>query len=484
MNFKLYNHLGFHNPYYIEKEGKFIITNEFNDIISQGDQRVLDFTALVQVISAGYSFGDRTLLKDVQKTPWMARPSIEGGSWNYFDVPSHDEKIYSAEYIAERFYDLLKAELRTYISGRKNIGILITGGMDSRIVACVLNNMMKHGEMENISVLGITWGNYGSRDVVYGKQICDIYGWDWKHVVVDAEQMYENINIAADMGCAFSPIHLHAMSKVASIKGLDCILAGSFGDSVGRAEFSGIKVENLKSLLGKINNVTGFLRQDYLALSYVQSADDIKNYHLRFPQSKTYMLMEQDQQLHYMRRMLNACMSVIDRSIPLFQMFSAPEVFGFMWSIDPKLRTDLIYKMILDKYANELTDIPWARTGKRYMIEDSVPDNYAKRHHNYGEMLRTELYSDLENRILKSSLLDSGVFNKSTVRNILKACHKMPIKNSYFYEERLAYLASLAIFIDKYHINIDLPDRKSSMWDGIKPMLRYFAKLAITQSRL
>jgi len=474
--FNHYNHLGFHNPYYLKSDEYFHIQNRLEDVLTLDIKKDFDFTALVQVLTAGFPFGDRTLIKGINKTPWMARSSQDLKAWEYFDVPYHKENFFDVDEIEETFFQLLKSELLSYIGDKKSIGLLLTGGMDSRIVACVLSNLIKEGDLKNISVIGITWGQANSRDVVYAQKICSIYNWEWTHLIVDAEQMYNNIHLTAEMGCEFSPIHLHAMEKVSKIEGLDCVIGGSFGDSVGRAEFSGVKVQNLSSLLSKLKKSTGILRDDYYELSYNDSKNDIEKYHRLFPQEKEYMLYEQDQQLHYMRRMLNACMSLIDKTIPLYQMFSAPSVYGYIWSIHPDLRGDFLYKVILEKYGKELSDIPWARTGKPYMKNDVAPDHYSKSHHNYGELLRKELYPELENLIKKSSLLESKILNKTNVNALLVACRNFPIKGSYFYEEKLAYLASLSIFLEKNQINIKMDDSPAYWKNTIKPISVYFTK--------
>ncbi|MCH5598726.1 hypothetical protein [Niabella ginsengisoli] len=108
--FDLYNYLGFHNPYYTEV-GQQMISSEFEKIIEPVNSRTLDFTAVVQILSAGYAFGDRTLIQEVKKTPWMARPGVKKGDWEYFDLPNHQENLIEQEEAALRFYELLKKNL-------------------------------------------------------------------------------------------------------------------------------------------------------------------------------------------------------------------------------------------------------------------------------------------------------------------------------------------------------------------------------------
>src|SRR5690606_37656538 len=100
----------------------------------------------------------------------------------------------SPEKIAVKFHDLLLSELRKYIGTKKSIGILLSGGMDSRILAGLLQEIRQEsGSNTNFDVVALTWGLPSSRDVVYAAKIAKGYNWEWKHFEVGVEQMEENI---------------------------------------------------------------------------------------------------------------------------------------------------------------------------------------------------------------------------------------------------------------------------------------------------
>lgn len=477
IQFKYYNHLGFHNPYFKIENGKFNIKANLPEILDSCPQKTLDFAAVVEILSTGYAFGDRTLVKEIKKTPWMAKPNADLTNWDFFKLPKHQENQIDEYDVAKHFFKLLEEELLSYVNAHDHIGILLTGGMDSRIVAAVLKQLILQKKISKNKVTAFTWGSLDSRDVVYGKRIAKLYSWDWKHVVVDVLQMQENFDWIVKNGCEFTPLHLHAMSKVAQEETLDCVLAGSFGDSIGRGEYSGIHAKNLKSLDLKIHNPGSILRGDYKTLSAVDILQDIQNYHLLFPEQKAYQQNELDMQLHYMRRMLNPCMSLINKKIPLYQMFSAPEVFGYMWSLHPDCRTDKVYLHILEKYAPELLDIPWARNGVRYLSENETPDQFKKKHHQYGEMIRDHFYELITEKIEEHSAIAAQIFNLKNLRKLIKNCKKYPLDNSFTYEEKLLWIAALLEFINKYNITIKLPkNKKVDMFTALKEDVKYKAK--------
>lgn len=477
--FNYYNHLGFHNPYFFLENGKLLIESDFETALNLNgnSERTLDFTALVEVFSTGFCFSDRTLIKGLKKTPWMAKPNYEATDWEYCNVPLHYENKVEKEIVVDTFYSLLEKELLNYIKPYKNIGILLTGGMDSRIVAGILHNLQEDGKIESKEVFAYTWGSENSRDVVYARQIANLYNWRWENLIVDAKQMEENCDLGIENGCEFTPIHLHAMPQIATQNHLHCVLAGSFGDSVGRAEFSGVNVSNLGSLSHKIGNIGGVLRNDFKNLLNKEIESDLDRYHKLFPQKKLYQQYEQDQQLHYMRRMLNACMSVINKKIPLFQMFSSPEVFGFMWSLDPETRDNSIYYKLLKKYSPELLKVPWARTGMSYYETDgSKPDQYLKKHHDYGKMIRTHFLPYIDSAISDNLGQAKYLFDVNTLRKLLKNVRDYPINGGIVFEDRLLYVGQILNFIKKYDVEIDLPYKKPVFFSAIESDVYYKAK--------
>ena len=69
------------------------------------------------------------------------------------------------------------------------------------------------------------------------------------------------------------------MLKVREEKDLDCILAGSYGDSIGRAEYASRRVTNLLDMRDKIKNPNGFLKKSILNV-YKDDIDQDINFYL------------------------------------------------------------------------------------------------------------------------------------------------------------------------------------------------------------
>jgi len=88
--FEKYNHLGFFNPYVLKNNGSLEIRKDFDSALKFSEKK-LDYSSVAQILNFGFSLGDRTLISDVHKTPWMAKPNNANSDWEYFNVPSHNE---------------------------------------------------------------------------------------------------------------------------------------------------------------------------------------------------------------------------------------------------------------------------------------------------------------------------------------------------------------------------------------------------------
>lgn len=451
--FERYNHLGFYNPFYFRDNlGEFVIRKSFPEISSLYTGKLeLDVVGIIELFSKRHFLGDRTLVKGVRKTPWMAKPAPDNKSWEYFSIPPHDERESDEQTMAKKLFHLICQEILEYVGESRSVGILLSGGMDSRMVAGALDYLIKTGQLSNLSVRALTWGNDNSRDVVYARRIADRLGWDWKQYKVGPEELYNNIEQSADRGCEYAAMHLHAIPQIRDDNELDCVLGGSYGDSVGRAEYSGVGVRNLDAIGDGIINFGGLLKIN-LFEEYQNVDQDIKEYHDLFPQPKKYQQYELDHQLHYMRRMLNPCMEVIGEKMPFYQVFTKPEVFSYMWSINPKYRNDEVYRYMLKHFYTSLNDIPWARTGIEYGKTEGIPDKFSKEHHSYSFILSNELYSDIARLVMSEQVKEAGIFNIDSIKNILSLIKYLP-KNNFDYLERITWLASFARFMEKYNIS-------------------------------
>ena len=417
---------------------------------AKNDRNEINVPALVSILTNGFALGDETLIQNLTKTRWLTK--FEDGRWLRSDYPKFDHIRSSTDEIGRSLFQLLKKEILTFVQDYSTVGLLLTGGMDSRMAAGVLDCLIKDGDLVGVKVVALTWGDEESRDSIYAREIAKRLNWDWKGFKITSELLARNILTTAERGAEFSPTHLHGMSLVSEESGIDVILAASYGDSLGRGEYSGRTIGNLRDIRYRINNSYGILSNGVIKDCSAYIDKSVIDYWSEYPQREHYQQVEQDYQIHYMRRMLNPCMSVIHERIPTRQLFSSPELVNYMWSLDPACRNNDAYKALLNLYETDLKDIPWAKTGLVYDDTQGSPDPYRKSHTDYSEMLRTDLLSQVEEEVLSDAISELRIFNTSTLERVFKLLRSKKYVENKTLEEMTLWIASLSIMVRKYKL--------------------------------
>jgi len=416
-----------------------------------GKEVALDYAGVVTKACFPFLLRDRTLIEGVKRAPWMSE-YVGNDNWRAHKLPLHRAIIPNKESFAAELKAALLEEATSYLGNSERVGILLSGGMDSRVVAAIVRQLQERfGTPKH--VVALTWGDENSRDVVYSQRIAERFGWEFRHFPITVDTLKENLDIAGRYGAEVSPIHLHAIPEISSQLDLDVILAGSYGDSIGRAEYSGRKITELKEINVRHLNKFGLIRESLLRdvlpvirndASYFSACLSGKNNDIR--------KKEIQHQMHYLRRMLQCTMMNLSRNARFYQMFSCRHVVSLMWSLDPSWRTDIWYEILLKELPGNLLSIPWARTGNRYNQEKGDGDALSKQYHKYGRWLRSDLKSLVHERVSSDTIRDIGIFNPSALVKFLKAWQRATTDGPNSLDEIASWIVSLHSFISFYHI--------------------------------
>lgn len=447
-----WDHLGTNFPYYFNSEEPRRFYFSIGEALANQDSQKLkiDPVGILQMLSRSYMFGDRTLIDGLRMCPWMARPT-EGNGWCYADVPRHGNAKVNPRSIAITLLDALESEMVGYIGDIGSVGILLSGGLDSRIVAGVLRKLQLE-KVFNGDVLAMTWGIEGTRDVEYAKAIASRFGWEWQHYAITAENLRQNIIEAGKAGAEFAPLHLHAMPMVKKARGIDMIVAATYGDGIGKAKYSGRDLTKLAPTIPRSPNRYGLVQCDVVSSIGDKIANDVYAYRSRVPRSHEYEYRECEQQIHYLRRKLNPCMMYMNQELKVVQAFTSPQVFSLMWSIDPVYRNSEIYYQLLRLLPGDLGSIPESASGLRVGAKHGIPDQMPQVHHRYGIWLRRELQGFVERLVMQGPLLEIGIFNESAVRRLMRIWPKACTITTNSIDEIVSWLASFSVFLTTYGI--------------------------------
>lgn len=213
-----YNYLGARAYYFMHGDSNLCFARIKEYLIANDREQIqINPVAVLGILMKNYAIGTATLIKGIERTPWMARPDGTGG-WESAELPMHGNLLVAPEQVALELGRRLRDEALAFLAGKKTIGILLSGGMDSRIVAGLVRQLQQAGDF-NGDVVALTWGTLESRDVLYAQRIAQVFGWEYVQFSLSAEGLARNIELAAERGAEYSPVHLHAMEAVSKVGG-------------------------------------------------------------------------------------------------------------------------------------------------------------------------------------------------------------------------------------------------------------------------
>lgn len=454
------SNFGGFSPYWTTIDGKVVTADTAEEIITAlpEEKRLIDPIAVFELLQFNYILGNRTIVRGIYRMPWHSVLRGDGILEKKHPLPHlrHDATHQEA---AEKLRVLLEEEIYDIVKYHRRIFLLLTGGLDSRVVAGIIK---KIEHRLNTSINCITWGHAESRDVVYAKRIASMYDWNHIHVPYDHETTWENILSGAIWGGSeVAGFHLHGKSYFKKIKSDDLVIAASFGDSIGRAEFSSVHLSNLT--LRPLQNTLDLIHPSLMTNCLNQAEKDRETAWYGEEESPDYVRFELDMQENYMRRMICHVMNYIRQFCSLHQAFTSDKIVLYMWSLPLMVRTDEIYFQLLKNLDTKLYSLPWARTG---VAPDGSKESNAmlrKQYHEYGKWLRNELRAKLKPLVFSSGLQKLGLFYQPSIQTAWKKFISEP-ESQTATAQTIVKIASLEISRRYYKIK---PCRKSTYWQDI-----------------
>ena len=401
-------------PLYRGGEGTW--KKSFIDAVSDCNGKLTwDPAAILSILSFGYVCGDRTLLNEVKRRPWLSRIT-EDGECFLETIPPHGRLWKPYDEITDNFVRAICNEAIKACRGRKEIYLLLSGGLDSRVAGAALAKLVNEGRLAT-KPIAVTWGPSNCRDVVYGREVARLLEFKWIHVDFGPEDVMYNIDEAVGVGSLVSPVHLHRMSWFRQVSRDAVVIASSYGDMVGRAEFSGRHLLELDYLHPV--NAFGLVKYDIFGAAYQGVMKDLKQLRERAPNQPKYVLCEHQMHGNYTRGMLMQAMSLINQHCTLYQMFTDPNVYSYMWSIHPALRFDDTYANVLKKLAPRVAKIPWARTNRALQGRTSgAKSNLQEKFHSYESWIGAPLFDRLYHYVDPEWFGQTGIFEPEKIRNL------------------------------------------------------------------
>ena len=142
-------------PLYIGEKG--IGRQSFLEAVDDcREELTWDPAAILSIASFGYACGERTLVNEIKRRPWLSEIGTDS-KVHLKNIPPHGRLWTDYDKIATNLIRLLCDEAIQVCRGHKEIYVLLSGGLDSRVVAGVLANIQKQG-MLDVRPVCVTWG--------------------------------------------------------------------------------------------------------------------------------------------------------------------------------------------------------------------------------------------------------------------------------------------------------------------------------------
>jgi len=163
--------IGVRSLYIAKSENGIAFSSELKSIV-HGEENIFEANIEVEQFPPG-SFYELNSGVTVKYYEPNALPIIE----------EHDEKV-----IMSNIRDLLIKATKKRLLGDRKIGCLLSGGLDSSLIAGILATLMPPGELETFSI-----GLEGSVDLEHAQMVADYLGTNHHQVVVSEEEMLGTI---------------------------------------------------------------------------------------------------------------------------------------------------------------------------------------------------------------------------------------------------------------------------------------------------
>lgn len=215
---------------------------------------------------------------------------------------------------------------------------------------------------------------------------------------------------------------------------------------VGRAEFSGQHLLELRGL--RPVNTFGLLESTLVEQAANGIYEDRQTLFARSPGASQFALLEHEMQGQYMRGLIAHVMNIINQYCTVYQAFTHPAVYGFMWAIHPAHRLNQTYVEALKQLHPRLLETPWARTNRALSgVTVGAYRDLRPRFHDYPGWVCGELFESLLSHVRPDWFESTGLFSGCQVERFLQDIVKP--YTAQHHSSTLLWLASFRQFVER-----------------------------------
>jgi asparagine synthase (glutamine-hydrolysing) len=449
---------GLYPLYYAHHSSKFVFAPEVKALLNLPDCRhELDLVALAEYMRFQYLLGDKTFFEGIKLLPnaVILHYNIETDKlsinpyWDFTDFPTLPKDI-TFEDAVEEAYRLLKAAIDKLTIGNYQLGVYLSGGLDSRVILGLMSRNLH-------PITTITYGLRGCRDVIYAHKISKIMDTNHHYFELNnGKWIIDYADFHLDLTEGFhSWIHSHGISILDQVRELiqvnltglhgaeinwdDEVLYGSQDNMAFASRL--FQLLNQKTTWTSINGTEeNFLYSPRLApqmrnLAFNSFQSELDKYqHWSNKLKAAYFSFSADRRLYQYYTVFHK--AFIEQRFPFYDY----KYFEFIHSLPPsylfdrKLRRAVITKMnpALARVPYDKDNLPVTSRGllrlrKKFVNKSKSNINLyvapifpeaSTLNADYETWLREDLREWGENILLGDSSLNRGIFNPKFLRSL------------------------------------------------------------------
>jgi len=185
--------------YYYQKDGRFIFSSEAKAIFAAGITSELDIDALNIYFRLLYVPSPMTVWKDIRKVRPGHFLTVKGAEvveecyWDFPDAPLHAD----TEAIKREVRRLLIESVRLQLISDRPVGVFLSGGIDSTIIASLVADETKHLKTFSVGFTDTEESEKYNNDARLAKETAQLLGAEHHAFVLSPEEVIEALPAAA-----------------------------------------------------------------------------------------------------------------------------------------------------------------------------------------------------------------------------------------------------------------------------------------------
>jgi len=434
--------------FYFIQDKKVCFYDEFKYVFdSFPHKKTINEQVLFQFFSCNYVINKESFINGIDVYPSATLLRIHDNkikeTYKYYNYDFVNENI-SYEDALNTIYEYFIEGLERYTENIDEIGVLLSGGLDSRLICAGLNKIGKKAKT-------FTFGINHCRDVEYAKVVASKLGFSNKHYLLNSSFIFDYIdNVIKEFGSNLSIIHsqgIHIYEDIA--KDVDIVLSGYLGDVVLGGTYL-LNNDNDLISFEKVFQMAGYCFQEkYFNVNYSKK-------YVRFFKDFLSQIYYQYKHIHqdywnmkYLvdRRGANFISlgtHLLRKKVVSSNPFFFSKFVDFLSRLPSTyIRGHRIYFDVIKKYFPEIKSIAIQSTGKSVLGKKNN-DKYISNFQDYENWFRNDL-----KYIVEKKMKDSPVYNyldKNFVQSIL-SCH---FSNQRNYSIRISNIITFDCFLRNF----------------------------------